>query len=100
MLYYTGEGVLQDYTEAGQWVRKAAYKGLTRAHAMLGIMYMEGRGVPLDNVYAYAWFNVAAAGGDRESSKGRDAVARKMIAAQVAEAQNLSRELFEKYGKK
>jgi TPR repeat protein len=54
-------------------------------------MYANGQGVPLDNVQAYAWFDLAASSGDAEAAAKRDALAANMTPAQIAEAQKLAR---------
>ena len=51
-MYYRGEGVPEDYTEALRWYRKAAEQGYARAQYDLGCMYYLGKGVPQD--YAQA----------------------------------------------
>ncbi|MFZ2090401.1 MAG: hypothetical protein WB525_15740 [Pseudolabrys sp.] len=61
---------------------------------MLGLMYDNGHGVMKNDVLAYKWFNLAAAhapAGSREYYlRIRDAVAAKLTAKQVAEAQWLA----------
>ena len=47
--YFTGEGVLQDATEAVRLYRLAAAQGLSSAQRRLGKMYGTGEGVPQDN---------------------------------------------------
>ena len=37
----------------------------------LGVMYDKGEGVPEDYVKAYAWFNLAAAQGDKMDCRAR-----------------------------
>jgi uncharacterized protein len=49
-MYYNGQGVRQDYTEAAKWTRKAAEQGNTPAQADLGILYWNGQGVQKDVV--------------------------------------------------
>ncbi|HJN45740.1 MAG TPA: SEL1-like repeat protein, partial [Vicinamibacterales bacterium] len=62
----------------------------------LGLMYDTGEGVTQDDVQAHMWFNLVAsraAGRAREMAvEDRDLVARRMTAAQLAEAQRLARE--------
>ena len=58
----------------------------------LGGRYVKGQGVPQDYVEAHKWFNRAAAAGDTDGKKGRDAIATVMTPAQIAEAQKLARE--------
>ena len=46
---------------------------------------------------AYVWYNIAAAQGNADTKKSRDAVAAKLDAASLAEAQKLSKEYFKRY---
>ena len=82
--------------EAVQWYRRAANQGHARAQANLGLMLGEGRGVPRDYVEAHLWSSLAAAqltGEDRELAvKNRDALAARMTADQIADAQRRARE--------
>ncbi len=90
--YATGEGVPKDSTEAVKWFRKAADQGLAPAQAFLGGMYVKGDGVPKDDVEAYKWLNLAAGAGEPEAAQLRQMMEAQMTAAQIAEAQRLSRE--------
>ena len=45
-MYDNGRGVPQDDTEAVKWYRKAAEQGHAEAQNNLGVMYLNGRGVP------------------------------------------------------
>ena len=103
--YREGQGVSQDYAEAVKWYRRAAEQGHAKAQVNLGVMYHHGQGVPQDYVQAHKWFNLAASRypanekENRDSAvKGRDLVAAKMTAAQIAEAQRQAREWRPKSG--
>jgi len=96
-MYKHGSGVIQDYAQAIKWFRKAAEQGNTAAQLNLGSMYDLGQGVPQDYVQAHKWFNIAAAAGRVEGARGRDIVAEKMTASQVADAQRLATEWVEKH---
>ena len=74
-----------------------AEQGDAKAQYNLGVAYANGEGVPKDEVNAYAWHNVSSANGDEDASVERDRIAESMTPAQIAEAQELSREWFEKY---
>ena len=80
-----------NYTEAARWYREAAIHGMPVAETALAKLYEDGRGVPRDYVAAYLWMNLAVAtshGQAQETySAGRDALAGKMTAAQLAQAQ-------------
>ncbi len=96
VMYANGEGVAQDLTQAVAWYRQAADQGLAAAQDNLGGMYATGRGVPQNYVEAHKWRNLAAsrATGDtqKEYAEARDALAKVMTPAQLAEAQRLARE--------
>ena len=59
-MYYKGEGVVQDSSEAVKWFRKAAEKGYAKAQNNLGYMYYKGEGVVQDSSEAVKWFRKAA----------------------------------------
>jgi TPR repeat protein len=94
--FANGQGVTQDYKEAVKWYRKSAEQGDADAQYNLGVMYANGSGVLQDNVYAHMWWNIAASTGDAEATTYRDIIAKKMSAAQLAEAQKLARECVRK----
>lgn len=86
------EGNEESKTEAAVWFRQAAEKGDARAQYQLGIMYSNGQGVSPDNVEAYMWLDLASQGKATDAEDGRVAVAARMTAAQIAEAQRLARD--------
>ena len=87
LMFATGQGVPQDDAEAVKWYRLAAGQGDAKAQFNLGYMYANGYGVPQDYITAHMWFNLAAANGDPKASSGRDLVAAKLAAADIAQAQ-------------
>ena len=94
-----GRGVEKDDREAAKWYRKAAEQGDASSQARLGGMYCRGEGVPKDFVKAYAWLNLAAAQGAKFAKFAavtRDRLAAKTSNEQVAAAQQLSAELWER----
>jgi hypothetical protein len=95
-MYTEGQGVIQDYSEAFKWYRKAAEKGEARAQGNLGVMYIKGQGVSENYIQAHKWLNLAAASSSGEirdtAVTNRDIVAKLMTPAQIAEAQRLARE--------
>jgi TPR repeat protein len=95
-MYEFGEGVPEDDREAVKWYRLAAEQGNYRAQHNLGIMYRDGEGVPEDYVQAYAWYNLAAAQGNSFANRDKSELAERMTPSQIAEAQRLSKELWEK----
>jgi TPR repeat protein len=91
-LYLNGGGVPKDYQQALRWFRMAADQGEALAQTKIGIMYDDGQGVPHDFVQAHKWYNLAATNGDKPAAELRDAIAKQMTPAQIAEAQQLARE--------
>jgi TPR repeat protein len=91
-LYLNGSGVPKDYQQALRWFRLAADQGEALAQTKIGIMYDDGQGVPHDFVQAHKWYNLAATNGDKPAAELRDALAKQMTPAQIAEAQQLARE--------
>ena len=74
--------------------RAAAEQGHAMAQNNLGVQYATGEGVPENYVFAYAWFNLAAAQGHESAQEAKDRVSRRMTNEQVARAQELSVELL------
>jgi TPR repeat protein len=59
-----GRGVEQNYAMAAEWFRKAAEHvpdlgGAGQGRNELGLLYVDGLGVPKDYVQAYMWFTLA-----------------------------------------
>ena len=69
-MYYSGQGVSQDYVEAIRWYRKAADQGNTKAQYSIGYMYDLGKGVPQDYAEALRWYRKAADQGDANAQCG------------------------------
>lgn len=59
-------------------------------------MYVQGEGVPENYVRAYAWTNLANAQGHEKTAKLKSALRWRMAAEQIAEAHQLSSDLFER----
>jgi len=93
-MYEHGRGVAQDYVAAVYWYTCAAEQGHPTAQYLLALMYDKGHGVVRSDVLAYKWLNLAAAQAQPRVREYylriRDAVAAKLNASQVAEAQWLA----------
>jgi TPR repeat protein len=51
--------VVQNYSGAADWFRKAAEQGHAEAQAALGTLYAAGLGVPVETTTAYGWLSLA-----------------------------------------
>jgi TPR repeat protein len=87
-----GSAAERDLPAAARLYAAAAEKGHTAAMANLGVLYLKGWGVPQDYVLGYMWINLS---GLPDAARLRDALAKQMTAAQVNEAQALSRQRSE-----
>ena len=85
--YARGDGVDKDTDNAVHWLREAAGQG----HAA-------GRGLPKDEVQAYAWFSVSAALGFNAATEAMETLSQGMTNAGLTEAEELSREYLKTYG--
>lgn len=62
-MYYTGQGVPQDYEKAADWFRKSASGGSPEGQYCLGKLYYHGQGVPQDFGEAGKWLTDAGLAG-------------------------------------
>ena len=97
-MYGAGRGVPENDTEAARWFRMAAEQEFAEAQFNLGYLYITGRGVPKDYVQAYAWSSIAATQGDEMAKLNLGIITKEMTTADIAKAQELSREYWEAYG--
>ena len=96
-MYWKGVGVLEDEKEASKWFRKAAHQGHASSQFNLGLHFQYGvGGVRQDYVYAYAWYNIAAANGKTMAQKQKLKRAKKMTPDQITKAEELSKEMTTK----
>lgn len=67
---------------------RAAEQGCARAQINLGDLYAEGKGVSLDYVTAYMWYNLGSTGDPRAAIVRIKNLARLITPKQRVEAQN------------
>jgi len=91
-LYRDGRGVTRDLAEAARWFGKAAEQGIAPAQYNLGLMFRDGLGVAQDQVEALKWLSLAVMNAHEERrgkySEARDLLAQQLPQHQAAEAQN------------
>ena len=78
-------GVEPDAEQAEQWLQKSATQKYRPAQHVLGVFYQSAG----DDVGAYAWLSIAASPTNDLAAQLRDAAAKRMTAAQLAEARKL-----------
>ena len=89
-MYQLGEGVLQNYSLAVFWYRKAAIQGDASALNNLGAMYKFGAGVTKNLVLAHVFYNLAAVRGEEISKENRDRVTQQLTSAELNRAQKIA----------
>ncbi len=93
-LYQLGEGVGRNDREAVNWFRKAAEQNNVGGQIGLGMAYATGKGTEKDLVKAHMWLNLGTAqleGRNRKDAiKLRDAIAKQLSPAQLAQAQDMA----------
>lgn len=83
ILYFKGEGVVQDYDEAMRRFRDAADRGAQGAALSLAVMYAQGFGTDADPAIAYKWARVADNEGSPEAAHWRATLQRQLTAEQI-----------------
>ena len=68
ILYFTGQGVDQDFAQAYTWTEAAAQQGHLAAQFNLASLLFEGQGIKRDRAAAVEWFGKAAKGGHPEAA--------------------------------
>ena len=99
VMYRKGHRVPKNDAEAVKWYRKAAEQGYVDAQYNLGFMYHTGEGVPHDYAKAYMWWSLAKALGDKNVVNNLDVIKNEMTPTQIAIAQALASEWWEKHNK-
>jgi uncharacterized protein len=93
-MYENGLGAPQSYDAAINFYCRSAEHGDPTGQYLLGLLYDKGHGVDRNEVLAYKWLNLAAAGApihERENYlKIRNAVASKMSLNQIVAGQRLA----------
>ncbi|HRC72978.1 MAG TPA: tetratricopeptide repeat protein [Candidatus Competibacter sp.] len=68
------------------WLRESAERGYPLAQTSLGVLYLNGDGVPLDRAEAYAWFALAAEQGEPDALEAAGALGVELSDAELARA--------------
>ncbi|HIF52303.1 MAG TPA: sel1 repeat family protein [Thiotrichaceae bacterium] len=100
MMYKKGQGVEQDYKNAGKWLRKASEKNIPSAQYWLGDLYYKGKGLPKDYEYAYVWYSVGASHKHLLSENAVNKAKKKLSEEELGEADKLITKYIKKYGPK
>lgn len=70
-------------------IRTAALRGEVDAQYALGLVYAEGRGVPIDLAQAHYWLSLAVEQGDRDAVLLRNIIGARMSDEEIEAAKRL-----------
>ncbi len=73
-----------------RWLRESAKRGYPLAQTSLGVLYLNGDGVPLDRVEAYAWFTLAADQGEASALEAEGALSIELSEEELTRAKELA----------
>lgn len=73
-----------------RWLRESARRGYPLAQTSLGVLYLNGDGVPLDRAEAYAWFTLAADQGEASALEAEAALSVELSEEALARAKELA----------
>ena len=90
VMYYNGEGLPQNYSQAASWFRKAGTQGHSDSLNNLGLGYEFGQYGAKNLVLAHFFYNLAAVSGDKQNKENRDRITLQLTSAQLNEAQELA----------
>ncbi len=85
VLYTAQAGGAPDYVEAAKWFEQASSFGLKDSQYNLAVLKANGLGVAKDAGMAFKWFSIAAARGDAEAGKQRDATRKTLTPGKATE---------------
>jgi TPR repeat protein len=98
MMYLKGQGVEQDYENAGKWFRRAAEQSVPQAQYRLGNLYYQGNGLPKDYESAYIWFSVGASHKHELSTNAISKAENKLSAEEKREADKIISDYVKRFG--
>lgn len=86
-IYYQGESVPKNYTEALKWYTMAAEQGHADAQFSVGLMYDKGHiGVPKNNVKAYVWYKFSSEQGIEDAKSNFISIESLMTTSEIERA--------------
>ena len=78
-LYYSGDSIKQDYSQASLWYRRAAEQGNVDAQYSLGNMFLMGEGVTQNDNQAAHWYARAAEQGHSSAQHNLESLERTLV---------------------
>ena len=79
-----------------KWLRKAAMQGHAKAQLYLGMLFLQGNGVPKSLFHAYAWFSLAVCQNIPEAKDARKKLERHLTAKEINASLKYAADLLDK----
>lgn len=79
-----------------KWLRKAAMQGHAKAQLYLGMLFLQGNGVPKSLFHAYAWFSLAVCQNIAEAKDARKKLEKHLTAKEINSALKYAADLLDK----
>jgi TPR repeat protein len=93
ILLYGEGGVAPDYALARKWLTEAARAGIPAAQRDLGTMHERGLGGEPDFIWAWVWYDFAAAGGDGKANELRNRLSSRLEPLALTEAKKMAADI-------
>lgn len=92
VIYLQGDDniIKPDYNQAIMWIEKSACQQFVAAESLLARLYYTGKGVPQNNVLAYAWWTMANQNPNPYVQEDLNQVTKKMSVEEVEQAVKLA----------
>ncbi|BDX06754.1 tetratricopeptide repeat protein [Planctobacterium marinum] len=79
-----------------KWLRKSAMQGHAKAQLYLGMLFLQGNGVPKSLFHAYAWFSLAVCQNIPEAKDARKKLERHLTAKEINASLKYAADLLDK----
>lgn len=86
----------QNHYLGGKWLRKAAMQGHGKAQLYLGMLFIQGQGVPKSLFHAYAWFSLAVCQDIDEAKDARKKLERHLTAKEINSSLRYAADILDK----
>ena len=87
--FFSSNAKVPDHETALFWTARSARSGSLSAQSMLGDMYYNGNGVARDLKKSWAWYKLAAEGGDAASKNMLGIIAAELSKEDLADAHSI-----------
>lgn len=87
--FFSKEVKVPDHKTSLFWTTRSAQSGSPSAQSMLGEMYYNGNGVTRDLKKSWAWYKLAAEGGDAASKNMLGIIAAELTKEDLGDAQSI-----------